>query len=370
MVPFSSVFFRGVRWLCFGALATTLLSSDGFQAPASIPEIVFDASADFLKLPADIYLGEVAGVATNSRGQLFVYTRTGNPTIAVGNSRLFSHGGSRLFEFDRSGGFVREIGQGVYAFLVAHAVRVDPQDNIWIVDEGSNQVVKFNADGRVLMILGRKPEAVSIRVPSSNASAAPPGRGSAGAPGAGGAGDQFTRPSDVAFDSEGNIFVADGHGANARIAKFDRNGRFLLSWGSRGIETGQFNTPHSIAADAQGNVYVADQGNKRIQVFDGKGAFKSQITSVGVPLAVCVGGGAHQYLYSSHAGDQYGMDDAAIYKLELDGLVVGKFGSAGKQLTQFGLVNAIDCRTENNLYVGELTNWRVQKLTLHPSQPR
>jgi DNA-binding beta-propeller fold protein YncE len=357
-----------VRWFCFAAILATLLAPGTFQAPAPVPEIAFDGSADFLKLPTDTYLGEVAGVATNSRGQLFVYTRSGNPTVGLGNSRLFAHGGSRLFEFDRNGTFVREIGQGIYAFLVAHAVRVDPQDNVWIVDEGSNQVVKFNADGRVLMILGRKPEAVSIRVPSPNPSAAPPSRGSSGAPGAGGAGDQFVRPSDVAFDSEGNIFVADGHGANARIAKFDRNGRFLLSWGSRGSDTGQFNVPHSIATDTQGNVYVADQGNKRIQVFDGKGGFKSQMTNVGVPHAVCVSGGAHQYLYSSHAGDQYGMDDAAIYKLELDGRVVAKFGTAGKQLKQFGLVNAIDCRTENSLYVGELTNWRVQKLTLHPGR--
>ena len=111
-------------------------------------------------MPADIYLGEAAGVATNSKGHLFVYTRTGNPTVGLGNSRLFTHGGSRLFEFDQNGVFVREIGQGIYAALVAQAVRVDAQDNIWIVDEGSNQVVKFGPDGRVLMILGRKPEAI------------------------------------------------------------------------------------------------------------------------------------------------------------------------------------------------------------------
>jgi DNA-binding beta-propeller fold protein YncE len=375
-----------MRWLCCGALSVTLCLAPGvprvndqtaasgapdeLQTQASIPEIAFDASLDFLKLPPDLYLGEVAGVAANSRGQLFVYTRTGNPTVGLGNSRLFSHGGSRLLEFDRSGAFVREIGQGLYAFQFAHAVRVDAQDNIWIVDEGSGQVVKFDSDGRVLMVLGRKPEAISIRLPSGNPTSTPPGRGATGAPGAGGAGDQFIRPSDVAFDTEGDIFVADGHGANARIAKFDRNGRFLLSWGSRGTDAGQFNTPHSLATDAQGNVYVADQGNKRIQIFDGKGAFKSQITNVGVPLAVCISSGPHQYLYSSHAGDEYGMDDAAIYKVELDGRIVGKFGTAGKQLKQFGLVNAIDCRADNNLYVGELTNWRVQKLTLHADQAR
>ena len=350
------------RWFYLCALFVAVPTGQ-VGGQTAIPEIPFESSADFLKLPADLYLGEVAGVATNSRGQLFVYTRTGNPTVGLGNSRLFTHGGSRLLQFDRNGGFVGEIGQGLYGFLVAHAVRVDSRDNIWVVDEGSNQVIEFSPDGRVLMILGRKPEAVTIRMPQAGAG----GRGAAGS-GAGGAGDQFVRPSDVAFDAEGNIFVADGHGTNARIAKFDRNGRFLLSWGARGSDTAQFNIPHSIATDAQGNVYVADQGNKRIQVFDNKGAFKLQIIGIGVPQALCVSGGTHQYIYSSHAGDDYGMDDAAIYKIELDGRVIGRFGSAGKEIKEFGLVNAIDCRAENDLYVGELTNWRVQKLTLHPKR--
>lgn len=348
---------------CLATVATVLLVAH-LSGQTAIPEIPFDADAGILQLPPGIHLGEVAGVATNSRGQLFVYTRTGNPTAGLGNSRLFTHGGARLFQFDRNGGFMREIGQGVYAFLFAHAVRVDAQDNIWIVDEASNQVVKFSPEGRVLMVLGRKPEAVTIRLPPTTPPSA--GGGRAASSGAGGAGDQFARPSDVAWDGDGNIFVADGHGANARVAKFDRNGRFLLSWGSRGSEPGKFDTPHSIATDAQGNVYVADQGNKRIQVFDGNGAVKSQITNIGVPMAICVSRGSHPYLYSAHAGDPYGMDDAAIYKLELDGRIVGRLGKAGKQVKELGLVNAIDCRTDNVLYVGELTNWRVQKLTLHP----
>jgi DNA-binding beta-propeller fold protein YncE len=336
-------------------------------------------------MPPDIHLGEVAGVATTTAGHLFVYTRTGNPTAALGNSRVFTHGGSRLFEFDRTGAFVREIGQGIYGFLFAHAVRVDAQENIWVVDEGSNQVIKFGPDARVLMVMGRKPEAVTVRLPPAAAPASgaaggaerggpPPagggggggGRGSGAAPGTGGAGDQFTRPSDVAWDGAGNIFVADGHGGNARVAKFDKYGRFLLSWGSRGSEPGQFSTPHGIAIDAQGNVYVADQGNKRIQVFDNGGMFKSQIAGIGVPGALCITSGPHQYLYSAHTGDPYGMDDAAIYKLELDGRVLGKFGKAGKLPKEFGLANALDCRTENEVYVGELANWRVQKLILKP----
>ena len=338
-----------------------------------MPEIAFDSTSN-LKMPADIYLGEAAGVATNSKGHLYVYTRTGNPTGMVGASRIITHGGSRLFQFDQNGNYVREIGQGIYGFLQAHAVRVDAQDNIWTVDETANQIVKFSPEGRILMVMGRKPEAINVRViqpPAAAGAAGAGGRGAGGgggqrgAPGAGGAGDAFNRPSDVAWDAAGNIFVADGHG-NARVAKFDKNGRFISSWGQRGTEPGQFDTLHSIAVDAQGNVYVADQGNKRIQVFDNDGKLKSQIGNIGSPAAMCITRGPHQYIYSSHAGDVFGMDDAAIYKLELNGEIVGNFGKAGKLMKEFGLVNSIDCRNENELYVGELTNWRVQKLTLRP----
>jgi len=341
-------------------------------AQAGIPEIPYEPAPRFaLKLPADVHLGEAAGVATNSTGHIFVYTRTGNPTAGLGNSRLFTHGGSRLFEFDRTGAYLREIGVGIYGFLVAHAVRVDAQDNIWVVDEAASQVIKFSPDGRVLMVMGRKAEAINVRLPPAAAGApggggggGGRGGGGGGAPGSGGAGDQFTRPSDVAWDADGNIFVADGHGNNARVAKFDKNGRFLLSWGSRGSEPGQFNVPHSIATDPQGNVYVADQGNKRIQVFDNDGKVKAQIANIGVPTTLCISRGPHPYLFSSHTGDPYGMDDAAIYKLELDGRIVGRFGKAGKLPKELGLVNALDCRTDNELLVGELANWRVQKLIL------
>src|SRR3954454_22231650 len=118
--------------------------------------LTYDA-ADFLKLPEHIHMGEAAGVATTSKGDVIVYTRTGTNATS-GGSRIFTHGGSRLFEFDRSGKFVREIGQGVYGFLFAQAVHVDPQDNIWVVDRGSNMVIKFNPEGRVAMTLSRKPE--------------------------------------------------------------------------------------------------------------------------------------------------------------------------------------------------------------------
>ncbi len=351
----------------------------------SVPEITYDANADFLTLPANTYIGEVAGVATNSRGHLFVYTRTGHAVATLGDERTFYHGGSRLFQFDQTGKFVKEIGQGVYGINFAQQVRVDPQDNVWIVDAGSNQVFKFDADGRLQLVLGRKPESIGVRpgpgVPASGGlppgGAAPPAGGGPGGGGGGGGfgqaggppgsgipGDSFNRPSDVAWDRAGNIYVADGYGTNNRIAKFTKDGDFLKSWGQTGSAQGQFNKIRGIATDAAGSVYVADAGNTRIQVFDGEGTFKSQITNIGTPQAICISSGSTQYLYSSNSNDSESMDRGEIYKLQLNGQIVGRFGKAGKLPKEFGIVNAIDCRTENDLIVGEIWNWRAQKVTL------
>src|ERR1700680_4730035 len=126
----------------------------------SIPEFPYDSTPNLLKMPNDIYLGEVLGVSTNSKGHIFVYTRTGSVNATTGTNRVFVRSSSRLFEFDQNGKYLREIGQGLYGFIQAHAVRVDPQDNIWVVDEGSNMVIKFDPEGHVVMTMGRKPEAV------------------------------------------------------------------------------------------------------------------------------------------------------------------------------------------------------------------
>ncbi|HLH38852.1 MAG TPA: peptidyl-alpha-hydroxyglycine alpha-amidating lyase family protein [Bryobacteraceae bacterium] len=337
-----------------------LLLSFGLAAQ---PEINFDANADFLKLPPNLYLGEVAGVAADSHGNIFVYTRTGHPTITIGTARPFAHGGSRLFEFDRGGKFVREIGQDSYGFLVAQQVRVDSKDNVWVVDQMSNMVIKFDPNRQVQLLLGRKDE--SEQVPARPLNAAPGGRGRGGPPGAGAQSDLFRRPADVAWDSAGNIYVADGLG-NSRIAKFDPNGKFIKSWGQTGSGQGQFNQARSIVIDAQDNVYVADAGNKRIQVFDRDGGYKTEFTGIGAPSALCISPGAHQVIYSSNSNPPDDIDSAGeIYKLDLTGKVIGKFGRAGKSAKEFGTVNAISCRSENELLVGEIGNWRVQRVTLH-----
>jgi hypothetical protein len=371
--------------------AASLAAAAASLLAQSAPDISYDANADALSLPANTYLGEVAGVATNSKGHVFVYTRTGHAVATLGDERTFYHNGSRLFEFDQIGKFVKEIGQGVYAFNFAQQVRVDPQDNIWIVDAGSNMLVKFDADGRTLLMLGRKPENIGVRpgpgVPASGGSgsnggnggsgrgaaeeapagggrAGGGGRGNAGPPGAGIPGDSFNRPADVTWDRAGNTYVADGYGPNNRVAKFNRDGDYLKSWGQSGSGPGQFKGIRGIASDPQGNIYVADAGNDRIQVFDGEGTYKSEIKNVGTPQAICISGGSTPYLYSSNSNDPESMDHGEIYRVQLNGQIVGKFGKAGKLPKEFGIVNAIDCRTANDLWVGEIWNWRAQKVTL------
>src|SRR5438128_4930823 len=160
--------------------ATVLAFGAALAAQTSVPEIPFDTNADLLKTPIDLFVGEVGGVGQNSKGQIFVYTRTGHPYATVGDNRTFLRGGSRLLIFDKSGKYEREWGQDVYGFNAAIGLRIDPQDNVWTIDEAASQVVKFDPDGRVALVLGRKPEAINVRP-------GVPGGGRGGADGRGGA---------------------------------------------------------------------------------------------------------------------------------------------------------------------------------------
>ena len=315
-------------------------------AYASAPDIPFDAVPNFFKLPANLYFGEGIGVATNSKGHVFVYTRSGQ---------------TRLFEFDQKGTYLREIGEGLYGFQMAHAVRVDPQDNIWAVDEGTNMVIKFNPDGRVSMVLGRRPESGN-----GGLAATPPARTPPPPPQP----YVFNRPTDVAWDPAGDIFVSDGYG-NSRVVKYDKYGKFIKSVGSPGKEPGQLNLPHTMTNDAQGNIYVGDRSNRRIQVFDSDLNLKKIYDNIGAPWAVCISPGPHQYLYTANSNpdnndSRFNAVSGEIYKMELDGTVLGKFGKPGKLPGEFSTVHSIDCRNENELFIGEITSWRVQKIVLHP----
>ncbi len=337
------------------AAAITLAMQTHAHPP--VPEIAFTAEDALSGFPDDIHMGEAAGVARNSDGEIFVYTRTGNPTITLGASRYVSHGGSRLFKFNADGEYEREMGQESYGALYAQQVRVDSDDFIWSVDQMSGQVVKFDPDGRIVMVMSRKPEAMRLPAPLFEQ----PAREGVGA-----AGESFQGPTDVAWDSQGNFYVADGM-RNARVAKYDSEGRWIKNWGSYGTAAGQFNVVHGIAIDAADNIYVADYNNQRIQVFDTEGNVLREMKGFGSPMAMCITPGPEQVMYVSNSNPPDNLDVAGeIYKMRLDGTIIGKFGKAGKDIGEFGTVNAIDCQEENNLLIGETGNWRVQRVTLQP----
>ena len=228
--------------------------------------IEYTSVENFLKLPPDRYLGEMAGVAVNSKGHVFALSR-GNTT-----GPAYGAAASQLLEFGPDGKFIREIGHNLYAWSFGHSVKVDPEDNIWVADKGSDMVIKFDPEGRVVMVFGRKQEASDegtepLKHPKPPL---PPVDG------------MFRQVTDMAWDPAGNTYISDGY-INSRVAKVDKNGNWLKSWGEPGDKPGQFSVPHSIAVDAKGNVYVADRGNRRIQVFDGEGNFLRQIT-IDVPF--------------------------------------------------------------------------------------
>ena len=185
---------------------------------------------------------------------------------------------------------------------------------------------------------------------------------------------RFGRPTDVTWDAQGNIFVSDGY-VNSRVVKYDKNGRFLKSvGGARGSAPSMMNTPHSITSDAQGNIYVGDRGNARVQVFDNDLVLRAIYDNVGNPWAVCVSPGPHQYLFVSNSNPDSNPAPSweitgEVYKMELDGTIVGKFGKAGKGLGEFSTIHEIDCRNPNELYVSEISAWRAQKIILNPQKP-
>ncbi len=330
-------------------------------------EISYQSVPDFIQLPEGMNLGEVPGVAVDSRGHLFVFTRSNSA-----GGPAYGPTAAQLLEFDSTGKYLREIGKGLYGWSFAHAVRIDRDDNIWAIDKGSDMVIRFNPAGRVVMVFGRKKESSSTEGPWERVDPPLPAQDG-----------RFRQPTDVAWDSQGNTYITDGY-INSRVAKYDRNGDWVKSWGEKGTGPGQFNTPHSIAVDGNDNIYVGDRGNRRIQVFDRDGRYLRMFTidvapasgskavngatpagnsmdGVGAPNSLCITPGPNQVLFVGES-----TWPGRILKVALDGRLLGVIGRSGRLLGQFSGAHQLACPSERELYVAETANWRVQKLILQP----
>jgi len=292
-------------------------------------------------------IGEAVGVAKDSKNHLYVFTRSGNVGPARGSTA------SQLFEFDQSLKFVKQWGPDNYAASFAHTVRVDKYDNVWMTDEGSNMIVKFNPQGAVSMVLGRKPEALDFLERFLERGEKETERYPVGNMGS------FNRPTDVTWDTQDNIFVSDGYN-NSRVVKISKDGRWVKALGTRGAGPNQFNTVHAITSDAKGNIYVADRGNRRIQVFDPDLNPVRIITSAAAPWSLCMSPGSTQYLFS---GDGNGK----LYKVDLNGNLVG-WAQTSLGHGQAGcLIHELHCESENIIYKGDCSTWTVEKITIKGS---
>jgi DNA-binding beta-propeller fold protein YncE len=241
---------------------------------------------------------------------------------------VFHRGPHSLIEFDKNGAHVRSWGDG--SFVRPHGLKFDPQGNLWASDDQGHIVVRFDATGRVRMVLGRK------NTPGTT-------------------NDTFNRPTDIAFAPNGDMFVSDGYG-NSRVVKFDKDGRFIKTWGKKGSAEGEFNLPHGIAVDKRGRVYVGDRDNHRMQVFDSDGKFLTQWKHVGSPWGVVVTDDDVIYM-----ADGY---NNRILKLNLNGEVLGVVGSSGKLPGQLDYCHHLAVGPSGSIYVAEIKNWRVQKFVL------
>ncbi len=275
------------------------------------PDLGYVPVQQSLTLPDGMKWGAASSVAFNSTGHLFVFNR----------------GASPLIEFDQNGRFVRALGEGRYTR--PHGMRIDREDNIWTTDVAGHTVTKMSPRGDVLLSLGVKGQA--------------------------GAWDEATNtrllnePTDLAFGPAGDFFVVEGHGrGEGRVLRFDRNGKFVRSWGGNGNGAGQFNQPHSIALDAKGLVYVADRENRRVQIFDADGKYMKEWKFAGLPCGLFVNRDGQLYLTSGFAGQ--------ILKLDSNGRAIAATGQPGKALGEFGEAHYMAIASNDDIYVADTIN--------------
>ncbi len=289
----------------FMSCTLTILAQD----KPGMPQLEYRVIEGFFQLPPHVNFGEVSGVAVDENGHVFIFNRGPNP----------------LMEFTGYGNFIRTIGDGL--FEGAHGLRIDPEGNLWTTDVTTHLVLRFNAGGHVTMVLGRKGRAGETEM-------------------------LFNQPTDIGFGPNGEIFVTDGYG-NSRVVKFDRDGNFIQAWGKKGSNPGEFNLPHTIIVDPQGRVFVGDRDNMRIQIFDLDGNFITQWTHAGSPWGLDLTNDGILFMADGYAN--------RVVKLDTTGKILGAFGASGKTAGRFAFAHGIAVGKNEELFIAEILNWRVQK---------
>ena len=279
------------------------------QADHKLASAGYQAVPEFLKLPDELVLGPCSAVAISSKGDLYLFHRGPQPILC----------------FDAAGEFLRSWGDDLIG--MAHGIRVDRSDNVWVTDIGHHLVFKFSPTGKLLLALGTSDQ---------------PGSGR----------DQFNKPTDVAFGPNGETFVADGYG-NSRVMKFDHDGKFLSTWGTRGAQPGEFHLPHSIVVDSMQRVLVGDRENDRIQVFDLDGR-QLDIWNGFAPYGIAIDSAQRVFVADGRANQ--------ILRLDGSGQAVLRLGTKGHSAGQFELPHMLAVDRDGNLYVAEVGGRRFQKL--------
>ncbi len=278
----------------------------------------YEVEVNWEKLPPGYSWREVAGVATDTKGNVYAFNRGDHPMIV----------------FDKSGKFLKSWGEGV--FNRAHGVTRGPDDTLYCTDDGDHTVRQCTLDGKVLMTIG---------VP--------------GKPSPAFSGKPFNRCTHVALDPEtGDLYVSDGY-ANGKVHKYSPDGKLLFSWGEPGTREGEFNIVHNIATDSNGYVYVADRENHRIQVFDSRGKFEAVWATVHRPCGLYMT--ENHELFVGELG--WGMNvtrnvpnigpRVSIYNPK--GEILARIGNGyGLEPGQFIAPHGISLDSDRNIYVGEV----------------
>lgn len=306
-------------FLLFGASAFAQRPSNpALLVPEAAPALDYVAVPDPVTLPDGVTMGAAAAVAFDAKGHLYVLTR----------------GAQAFFEFDEKGAYVRSFGERM--FTRSHGLRIDGDGNLWATDVGGHVVVKLNPAGEVLLTLGTKGEAGEWNEAAGSR--------------------KLNQPNDVAFAPNGDVFIVQGHTpgprGDARVLKFDKNGRFLTSWGGKGAGPGQFEVAHGAAVDAKGLLWVMDRENQRIQMFEADGTFVREVKYQGLPCSVAIGRD-HVYMVNGFAGQ--------LVQLDLNGKVLAATGRPGKALGEFGEAHFIAISPAGNLYVADSVNGALVK---------